>query len=123
MHPPDNIEEEIEKGYVRNIGSPLFSPTSILGTPPIHNDRNSQIGKNQTRSANTSLLKLLNRRYIELCLAQVTFSTTQGPILQNSNWQKIPTPTNYGTEKISSKNLCVYEEVLIVFIYSGSSDI
>jgi hypothetical protein len=49
MHPPNSIEDQIEKGYVRNIGSSISSPTSILRTPLIHNDRNSQIGENQNQ--------------------------------------------------------------------------
>jgi hypothetical protein len=49
MDPPNSTEDQIEKGYVREVGSSLSSPTSILRTPPIHNDRNSQIGENQNQ--------------------------------------------------------------------------
>ena len=50
MHQPNSIEDMLEEGYVRKVGSSLSCPTSaILENPSIHNDRDGQIGKIQNQ--------------------------------------------------------------------------
>jgi hypothetical protein len=50
MHQPNSIEDKLEKGYVRKVGSSLSCPTSaMLRTPSIHNDRDDQTGKMQNQ--------------------------------------------------------------------------
>jgi hypothetical protein len=50
MHQPNSVEDILEKGYVRRVGSSLSCPTSaMLRNSSIHNDRDGQTGKMQNR--------------------------------------------------------------------------